>query len=281
MAEFPKTPQPDRQDPTLDKLVGLASVKKTIRDYRNLIEVGKRRGQDLMPSNFVMIGNPGTGKTTVARIMARMFCDLGYLPTDKFVEARRDTLISEYLGQTGPKTQAVLESALGGTLFIDDAYTLAVRPKGQNWVDSYAKEAIDTLVPFMESNKGKLAVIVAGYEEEMQEFLNSNPVLRRRFTNFIHFPDYTPAECAQIFTRFIAQQQLTLTPEAVALIPDLFSKLCAAPNWLNAHDVRRFREFTDRAQAKRFIAEPDSDPASITKQDLELGIRDFSRTLRN
>jgi len=256
-----------REEPrTLDELVGLASVKETILEYKTFIEISKRRGQDprkeLQP-NFVMLGNPGTGKTTVAKIMGRIFCEIGYLPTDKIVIAERGTLVGEYTGQTAPKTRKVLESALGGTLFIDEAYSLAKEG------DTFGEEAIETLLLFMSENVGKLVVIVAGYEQEMTGFLASNQGLNSRFTNYIHFPDYTPDECTQLFKDLVAEQKLKLTPEVAAILPDLFSKLCAAPHWSNGRDVRTFREFTLRAQAKRLKANGEQDLYAITNQDLE------------
>jgi hypothetical protein len=273
-----ESPKPAAPLPKLEELIGLASVKETIRDYANRLKLSKRRGDsDLdLPLNFAMLGPPGTGKTTVAQIMGRIFYDLGCLPTDKLVIARRDMLIGEYLGQTAPKMQKVLESALGGTLFIDEAYSLTPRPKGAYHVDPYNKEAIDTLVPFMSNNKGKLAIIVAGYEEEIQEFLNSNPGLPGRFTNFINFPDYTPVECIEIFNKLVVKKKLRLTAEAAAILPDIFLKLRAGPNWANARDVGTlFEQWTLGAQANRLSKTDDEDLYSITDQDLQTALASF------
>jgi stage V sporulation protein K len=274
-----ESPKPAEPLLKLEELTGLASVKKTVRDYEDLLKVSKRRGDSelALQLNFAMLGKPGTGKTTVAQIMGRIFYDLGCLPTDKLVIARRDMLIGEFIGQTAPKTQKVLESALGGTLFIDEAYTLTPRPKGVWHVDPFNKEAIDTIVPFMETNKGKLAVIVAGYEEDIQEFLNSNPGLPGRFTNFIYFPDYTADECIEIFNKMVAKKNLKLTAEATAILPDIFSKLRAGPNWANARDVRTlFEEWTLRTQANRLSKSDDDDLLSIiTDEDLRSALALF------
>jgi stage V sporulation protein K len=263
----------------LEDLTGLASVKKSVRDYENLLKVSKAQGEELpLQLNFVMLGNPGTGKTTVAQIMAQIFYDLGCLPTTKLVLARRDTLIAEYTGQTGPKTRKVFESALGGTLFIDEAYTLAVRPKGMAYADAYAKEAVDTLNALMDQHRGKLAVIVAGYEGQMDDFLNGNPGLPGRFTNYISFPDYTPEECVEIFNKMVAKTKLRLTAEAAAMLPDIFSKLRAGAgdDWANARDVRTlFEEWTRRAQANRVTETNDKDIYSITDQDLQSALAAF------
>jgi hypothetical protein len=273
-----ESPEPAEPLPKLEELIGLASVKEWIRDYENRLKVSKRRGDsDLdLPLNLAMLGPPGTGKTTVAQIMGRIFYDLGCLPTDKLVIARRDMLIGEFIGQTAPKTQKVLESALGGTLFIDEAYSLTPRPKGVSHVDPFNKEAIETLVPFMSANKGKLAVIVAGYEEEIQEFLNSNVGLPGRFSNFINFPDYTPVECVEIFNKLVVKKKLRLTAEAAAILPDIFSKLRAAPNWANARDVSTlFEQWTLGAQANRLSKTDDEDLYSITDKDLQSALASF------
>jgi stage V sporulation protein K len=273
-----ESPKPAGPPLKLEDLTGLASVKEWIRDYENRLKVSKRRGDsDLdLPLNIAMLGPPGTGKTTVAQIMGRIFYDLGCLPTDKLVIARRDMLIGEFLGQTAPKMQKVLESALGGTLFIDEAYTLTPMPKGAYHVDPYNKEAIETLVPFMSENKGKLSVIVAGYEEQIQEFLNSNRGLPGRFSNFINFPDYAPEECVEIFNKLVVKKKLRLTAEAAAILPDIFSKLRAAPNWANARDVSTlFEQWTLGAQANRLSKTDDEDLYSITDEDLRSALALF------
>jgi stage V sporulation protein K len=167
---------------------------------------------------------------------------------------------------------------LGGTLFIDEVYSLTPQPKGTFHPDPFNKEAIDTIVPFLEKHRGKLAVIIAGYEKQVQEFLKSNPGLPGRFTNFIDFPNYTPQDCIEIFNKMLVKQhhKLKLTAEAAALLPDIFSKLRAAPYWANARDVRSFlEEWTLQTQANRVIETNDEDLISVTDQDLQSALAGF------
>jgi SpoVK/Ycf46/Vps4 family AAA+-type ATPase len=217
-----------------------------------------------------MLGNPGTGKTTVARIMGRIFKELGYLPSDHVVEADRETLVAGFIGQTAIKTKKVLEQALGGTLFIDEAYSLDVR-HGVGGED-FGREAIETLLKFMEDNRGRLVVVVAGYDAQMRGFLASNPGLRSRFTNIINFPDYSTSDCVQIFSGLARKQKLVLTDDAIAKLPAVFDALRNAPNWSNGRDVRTFLEFALRAQAGRVLASA-SEPNVLNDADLTSGLQ--------
>ena len=258
----------------LNSLTGLENVKRTIREYKNQIAVAKMRGQDArntIQPYFVMLGNPGTGKTTVARILGRIFKELGYLPSDHVVETDREDLVAGFVGQTAIKTRKVLEQALGGTLFIDEAYSLTT---SRGAAEDFGREAIDTLLKFMEDQRGRMIVIAAGYDREMRDFLNSNPGLRSRFTNIIQFSDYSTDDCIQIFAALLKSQKLSTLDEANAMLATAFNALRQAPNWSNGRDVRTFLEFVLRSQAERVITTA-SPPNVITEADIASGLRVF------
>lgn len=169
--------------------------------------------------HFVFTGNPGTGKTTVARTLSKILHGFGLVSTSKLVECDQSRFVAGYVGQTAIKTNEVVDSALDGVLFIDEAYALLP----QNERDSFGKEAIDTLLKRMEDERGRLVVIVAGYTQPMQRFLNSNPGLKSRFTKFIHFEDYQPPELCRIFLKFCHDQQYELSTSASAYLCLLFT----------------------------------------------------------
>ncbi|HKS37253.1 MAG TPA: AAA family ATPase, partial [Verrucomicrobiae bacterium] len=196
----------------LDELIGLAQVKEKVKQTANFAQIQQHRiaqGLKPIPTSYhsVYTGNPGTGKTTVARLMGRIFKALGVLRKGHLIECDRSALVAEYVGQTAPRTNAVVDSALDGILFIDEAYSLVKEH------EDYGREAIETLLKRMEDNRDRLIVIVAGYPEEMEKFVGSNPGLHSRFTRFIEFPDYGPQELCRIFALMIRKNGLTPTPE--------------------------------------------------------------------
>jgi SpoVK/Ycf46/Vps4 family AAA+-type ATPase len=200
----------------LDALVGLSSVKKRVKELVNMQKVNQLREKKSLPPlgaglNLVFTGEPGTGKTSVARIVAEVYSSLGLLERGHLVEAARQDLVGVFLGQTATKTAELVESALGGVLFIDEAYSLT--PKDAQGGRDYGNEAIATLIQLMESHRHELAVFVAGYSVEMEYFLGSNPGLRSRFSNSIEFDSYSPGEMVEITTRLLGAQLFSVGPE--------------------------------------------------------------------
>ena len=241
----------------LDKLIGLSNVKTEISSLSNLVKIQQiRKSRGLSVSNIsyhcVFTGNPGTGKTTVARIVAEIYKDLGVLKKGHLVETDRSGLIGEYVGQTAPKTNAIIDSALDGVLFIDEAYSLV--QGGQN---DYGMEAISTLLKRMEDDRECLIVILAGYSKEMEEFINSNSGLQSRFNRYIEFPDYTSSELMQIFNFIAKNNDYNLSEEALARIASVITDAVEHKdaNFGNARFVRNLFEKIITQQANRITEE--------------------------
>ena len=258
----------------LDSLIGLSTVKKEVVTFYNFIRVQnerKKKGLSVPPTSYHLVfsGNPGTGKTTLARIMAEIFKDLGVLAKGHLVEATRADLVAGYMGQTAIKTNKVIDEALDGVLFIDEAYTLA-----RSAENDYGQEAIDTLLKRMEDDRERLVVIIAGYTEEIKRFVNSNPGLSSRFNRYINFPDYTEDELAQIFRSFLSKYDYKMGEAASATM-----KRCIADavrekdsRFGNGRFVRNLFEKVIEKQANRLAASPDlsrADVSYLTVQDFE------------
>jgi len=197
----------------LDTLVGLSSVKKRVKELVNMQKVNQIRASKGLPAvraglNLVFTGDPGTGKTSVARIVAEVYSSLGLLEKGHLVEAARQDLVGVYLGETATKTANLVETAIGGVLFIDEAYSLT--PKDIAGGRDYGHEAVASLIQLMENHRHELAVFVAGYPSEMDKFLDSNPGLRSRFSNSIEFDSYSPSEMTEITIRLLEAQQFSI-----------------------------------------------------------------------
>ena len=253
----PPTPEPMPAEPIesllaeLDELVGLQAVKAEVRRLTSLLQVQLLREERGLPTfetshHLVFTGNPGTGKTTVARLLSRIYRSLGLVTSGHLVETDRSALVAGYVGQTATKTRAVLEQSLGGTLLIDEAYALA--RGGEN---DFGREAVDTLVKFMEDHRDDVAIVVAGYPNEMQDFIDTNPGLRSRFTRTLAFADYTVDELVEIFERLGAKAQYHPTEGAIAVARALIASEPRGAGFGNARFVRNLFESAVAHQAAR------------------------------
>ena len=258
----------------LDALVGLTDVKKDIKNLVNLMKVRKlRQANDLpvppMSLHMVFVGNPGTGKTTVARLVSGLYAAIGVLSKGQLVEVDRSGLVAGYVGQTALKTQEVIKKAIGGVLFIDEAYSLS--SGGEN---DFGREAIETILKAMEDHRDELIVIVAGYTGPMEKFLSSNPGLESRFNKYFFFPDYNGEELMAIFRMQCKKNGYALTEEAekaaVAMFTDLYEN--RSDNFGNGRDVRNCFEDMIVRQSNR-VAKMDAptkeDLMAVLPEDLE------------
>ena len=242
----------------LDALVGLNEVKTEIHklvDYTKVMQARKAKGLKVPKLSYHMVftGNPGTGKTTVARILGDIYRELGILKSGHLVETDRSGLVGEYVGQTAKKTNALIDSALGGVLFIDEAYALAGGGKGD-----YGQEAIATLLKRMEDDRDQLVVVVAGYSKEMREFLDANSGMRSRFNRYINFPDYSADELVEMFRRRAKSNQFLMSPDLEEGLPKLMRKVTGHrdPRFGNGRYVRNLFEAAVERQAMRLASQP-------------------------
>ena len=259
----------------LEDLIGLDNVKQEVKSLANFVKLQKQRQEKGMKTpkmsyHLVFTGSPGTGKTTVARIVARIYKDLGILKTGHTVETDRSGLVAEYVGQTATKTNAIVDSALNGVLFIDEAYALVP----ENASNDYGQEAISTLLKRMEDDRDKLVVIIAGYTNEMKRFIDSNPGLQSRFNRYIDFPDYTAKELVRIFHMYMKKNQYTISDEADEMLKEKLDYAVEHKdrNFGNARYVRNVFEKSIQMQANRLEGKSnlsDRELTEITASDIE------------
>lgn len=283
--EFPNNKNNVRPDvierpfEVLHSLIGLSLVKEEVLTLSNFIRVQKLRENKGMKSSAisyhcVFTGNPGTGKTTVARIVAAIYKELGILKKGHLVETDRSGLVAGYVGQTAIKTNEVIDSALDGVLFIDEAYALAGYGSGKD----FGEEAITTLLKRMEDDRDRLVVIIAGYSKEMKEFINSNSGLKSRFVRYIDFPDYSTTELFEIFESLLTKGGYILEEASKEIIIASFEEIRSIGdrNFGNGRYVRNVYEESLKAQANRLSLLEDiteSDLSIIRKVDIETGLK--------
>jgi SpoVK/Ycf46/Vps4 family AAA+-type ATPase len=255
----------------LDGMVGLAPVKQEIKRLTARIEVEQKRREQGLPvaavsQHMVFTGPPGVGKTEVARVIGEIFRALKVLRKGQLVETDRAGLVAGYVGQTATKTLDKCREALDGILFIDEAYTLAAGTGGTG--HDFGKEAIDTLLKFMEDNRDRIVVIVAGYPNDMRRFIESNPGLSSRFTKTIDFPSYGVADLCEILRRMAARQQFSLPEDFAAALTPWIEQRSKAPDWGNARSMRTLLEKARESQAIRISTDANADLSRIETADL-------------
>ncbi len=242
----------------LDKFIGLGSVKKAVRDFIDYLEFMKQRkelglkSEEGLAVNIVFTGNPGTGKTTIARLVGEIFKAMGILPKGHVVEVDRAAMVGQYVGETAQKTEKLIEDAMGGVLFVDEAYTLVKKGGGGQ---DFGQEAIDILLKRMEDKKGEFVTIAAGYPDEMDDFLSSNPGMKSRFTHFFTFEDYTPDEMIAIFDMLTEKNEYSIDEESKVMLEKEFTNLYRGRDktFGNARLVRKFFEDSKMQLSKRVL----------------------------
>ena len=282
-AEQEETPLPE-SEPTLEELLaeldglcGLEQVKQDVKSLINLVKVRRLREEAGLPVppmslHLVFLGNPGTGKTTVARLLARLYHAIGVLPKGQLVEVDRSGLVAGYVGQTALKTQEAVQKALGGVLFIDEAYALV----NQDSATDFGREAIEVLLKNMEDHRDDLIVIAAGYSGLMEKFIHSNPGLESRFNKYFYFEDYTGPQLMEIFQSMCQKNGYVLSPEAAQWAEQDFLSLYEGrdENFGNARDVRNLFEKAVSRQSDR-VAQLES---PTREQLMELRVEDLNET---
>ena len=263
----------------LDSMIGLGGVKEQVHSIINELKIDElRKSKGLKVSNtskhLVFKGNPGTGKTTIARLLSKIYKELGILEKGQLVEVDRGGIVAGYVGQTALKTKEKIDEAMGGILFIDEAYTLA---KGEN---DFGQEAIDILLKAMEDHRDEFIVIVAGYDEPMETFLQSNPGLKSRFNEYIHFDDYSEEELFMIFGLLCEQNDFRMDLEAQETLKSYLNELCIhkPDNFANGREMRNLFDKSKSAHANRLAnlnEISDEDLITFKKDDLLKAIEEM------
>ncbi|MFD2695140.1 AAA family ATPase [Sporolactobacillus shoreicorticis] len=269
----------EKLETKLNRLVGMDQIKHMVRELYAWLYIYRKREEanlKVQKQSFHMLfkGNPGTGKTTVARLLSDLFRDMGILPKGHLIEAERADLVGEYIGQTAQKTRELVKRSLGGVLFIDEAYSLS-----RGGEKDFGKEAIDTLVKQMEDHKDEFILILAGYSDEMEEFLRMNPGLPSRFPMIMSFPDYSGSELLDIAKQMIRDREYIMTAEAQKkLFRHLHQKIVEnEPHFSNGRYVRNHVEKMIRQQAVRLVRENSFDrDALMTIRACDLALDDHS-----
>ncbi len=251
------------------ELIGLAPVKQRIREIASFLVVSKARARmgieaETPSLHMCFTGNPGTGKTTVAMRMAEILHRLGYVRKGHVVSVTRDDLVGQYIGHTAPKTKEVLKKAMGGVLFIDEAYYL-YRPENER---DYGQESIEILLQVMENNRDDLVVILAGYKDRMDTFFKSNPGMSSRIAHHIDFPDYSDQELLLIADKMVAQMHYALDPNARAAMQEYIGMRKTQPHFANARSIRNALDRARLRQANRVFALAAAPGHMATREEL-------------